>query len=162
MRIIKTFESFKLNEKVTIDLNGPDGNAMNLVGYVKTIGKQLDMGHETIKQIQSDMLEGDYENLLSIFNKNFGQVVELTGRDDEEFESVKENEVIPIDDLDEAMMELQEVIVQTTDGGVCGTYWSGFDDGDVEWRQGTDDEKMVDVISYLELETSYDGIGDED
>lgn len=179
MKYLKKFERHVVNEKVTIDLSGPDGNALALHGYARSLGRQLDLDY---KSIQNDMMSGDYNHLLKVFKQHFGQVVDLVnGNEDyeEEYESVKESrsvrdslipeqiqwirdEVLHLDDLDEAMRELQEVIVKTDDGGVCGMYWSKFDDSNVEWEQSTEEERMEHVISYLELEKTYDDLADED
>lgn len=69
---------------VTIDLSGPDGNAFALMGYVKSIGRQLGYDKEKIDQIISDMMSGDYLNLVSVFEENFSDVVELINVPDED------------------------------------------------------------------------------
>jgi len=62
----------------TIDILGPDGNAFVLMGYAKTISRQLDMES---KEILDDMQSGDYEHLLNVFEEHFSDVVTLEGRD---------------------------------------------------------------------------------
>ena len=57
-----------------IDLTGPDGNAYALMGYAKKFAKQLDLDGE---EIISNMMSGDYENLLAVFEENFGSFVTL-------------------------------------------------------------------------------------
>lgn len=59
---------------ITLNLSGPDGNAFALLGYAKTFAKQLDLDY---KAIQNDMTSGDYNHLLEVFEKNFGEFVEL-------------------------------------------------------------------------------------
>tara|TARA_R110000751_G_scaffold183585_2_gene290225 strand:+ start:57 stop:278 length:222 start_codon:yes stop_codon:yes gene_type:complete len=59
---------------VEIDLTGPDGNAYSLMGYAKKFAKQLDLDGE---EIISNMMSGDYENLLAVFEENFGSFVTL-------------------------------------------------------------------------------------
>ena len=59
---------------VEIDLTGPDGNAYALMGYAKKFAKQLDLDSE---EIISNMMSGDYENLLTVFEENFGSFVTL-------------------------------------------------------------------------------------
>ena len=59
---------------VEIDLTGPDGNAFVLLGYAKNLAKQL---HLNGKKIQSEMMAGDYENLIKVFDKHFGEFVTL-------------------------------------------------------------------------------------
>jgi hypothetical protein len=59
---------------VEIDLTGEDGNAYALMGYAKKFAKQLDLDGE---EIISNMMSGDYENLLAVFEENFGSFVTL-------------------------------------------------------------------------------------
>lgn len=57
-----------------IDLTGPDGNAYALMGYAKDFSRQLGTDGESIIK---EMMSGDYENLVSVFDKNFGDYVVL-------------------------------------------------------------------------------------
>jgi len=59
---------------VIIDLTGPDGNAFALMGYAKRFAKQLNLDSN---KIISDMTSGDYENLIQVFDDNFGAFVIL-------------------------------------------------------------------------------------
>mgnify|MGYP003654086176 CR=1 FL=1 len=59
---------------VEIDLSGPDGNAFALIGIAGNLAKQLDLDK---KKIQSEMMAGDYENLIKVFDKYFGEFVTL-------------------------------------------------------------------------------------
>ncbi len=56
------------------DLTGPEGNAFCLLAYAKSLSKQLSLD---FKQIQVEMMSGDYENLVNVFEKNFGEYVTL-------------------------------------------------------------------------------------
>ena len=60
--------------EIVIDLTGPDGNAFVLIGKAMSFARQLDLDQESIKQ---EMMSGDYENLLEVFDKNFGHFVIL-------------------------------------------------------------------------------------
>lgn len=68
---------------VEIDLTGPDGNAFVLIGYAKRWAKQL--GDENLmllhgvtwSEIQKDMMSGDYEHLLGVIEKYFGEFVTM-------------------------------------------------------------------------------------
>jgi hypothetical protein len=60
-----------------IDITGQDGNAFWLIGHAKNLAKQLDMD---AKAIADEMMAGDYEHLLDVFEKHFGSYVELVGR----------------------------------------------------------------------------------
>ena len=59
---------------IVIDLTGPEGNAFVLLGYAKQYAKQLKFDE---KKITSEMMEGDYEELLETFDKYFGDYVIL-------------------------------------------------------------------------------------
>ena len=63
--------------KPFIDLTGPDGNAFYVLAQVNNLGRQLGWTSEKIKQIQSEMQTGDYENLISVFDKYFGEYINL-------------------------------------------------------------------------------------
>ncbi len=65
------------NEKPTIDLNSSQGNAFSLIGYVKTFGKQIGFSQERIGEIREEMMSGDYDNLIKIFDREFGDYVDL-------------------------------------------------------------------------------------
>lgn len=60
--------------KRVIDLDGPEGNAFNLLGVAKSWGRQLDLN---VTEILAEMTEGDYKNLVRVFDREFGSIVEL-------------------------------------------------------------------------------------
>lgn len=64
----------RLRGPIQIDLTGPEGNAFALMGYARNFAKQLgrDPG-----PILARMTAGDYENLLSVFDGEFGRFVTL-------------------------------------------------------------------------------------
>ena len=57
-----------------IDLTGPDGNAYVLMGYASNLAKQLKKDEKAIKE---DMRSGDYEHLVEVFDREFGDYVTL-------------------------------------------------------------------------------------
>jgi len=57
---------------IVIDLTGPDGNAFALIGLANRLAKQLGF-----KSPADEMMQGDYEHLLEVFDKNFGDYVIL-------------------------------------------------------------------------------------
>jgi len=59
---------------IEIDLTGPQGNAFYLLGTAKKLANQLDLDSN---EILNEMKSGDYENLLQVFDKNFGMFVTL-------------------------------------------------------------------------------------
>jgi hypothetical protein len=67
-------KSKKENLGISIDLTGPDGNAFVLIGTAAKLARQLGLDS---KAIQAEMMKGDYENLVNVFDKHFGHFVTL-------------------------------------------------------------------------------------
>jgi len=59
---------------IEIDLTGPDGNAFVLMGYASRLAKQLGLDSASII---NDMKSDDYDHLLEVFEKHFGEFVTL-------------------------------------------------------------------------------------
>ena len=59
---------------IEIDLTGPDGNAFVLIGTAGNLAKQLGLDG---KAIRTEMMAGNYENLINVFDKHFGNFVTL-------------------------------------------------------------------------------------
>ena len=55
-------------------MTGPDGNAIVLIGTAGNLAKQLGLD---AKAIREEMMKGDYENLVNVFDKHFGNFVTL-------------------------------------------------------------------------------------
>lgn len=64
----------KPTKTIEIDLTGPEGNAFVLIGYAGKWAKQLGLDS---KAIQAEMMSGDYENLLNVLEKYFGEYIIL-------------------------------------------------------------------------------------
>lgn len=64
----------KATGKQVIDLTGQEGNAFALMGYARRFAKEL--GKDD-KKIIDEMMSGDYENLLTVFDREFGEYVIL-------------------------------------------------------------------------------------
>jgi len=60
--------------KIEIDLTGPHGNAYFLMAQGISLCDQLGKDFEPIRK---RMMEGDYENLLKVFDAEFGEYVNL-------------------------------------------------------------------------------------
>ena len=60
--------------EIEIDLTGPNGNAFYLLGAAGNLAKQLGLN---AKEIQTEMMQGDYEHLIQTFDKHFGHFVTL-------------------------------------------------------------------------------------
>ena len=59
---------------MVIDLTGPDGNAFVLMGIAGNLAKQFGKDKDAITE---EMMAGDYEHLLSVFDREFGDFVIL-------------------------------------------------------------------------------------
>lgn len=59
---------------IVIDLTGTQGNAYSLLAVANQYGRLL--GLDTTS-ILDDMQSGDYENLIQVFDKNFGDFIIL-------------------------------------------------------------------------------------
>jgi len=67
----------KTNHKRIIDLTGPQGNAFYLLGTAQNLAKQLNYSKEQTEKLLNEMKSSDYENLLKVFDDNFGSFVIL-------------------------------------------------------------------------------------
>ena len=59
---------------IVIDLTGPDGNAFVLIGKAGNLSKQLGLDKDAI---QKEMMSGNYDHLIQVFDKHFGEFVTL-------------------------------------------------------------------------------------
>ena len=64
----------KVNSTPVIDLTGPQGNAFFLMAQAGRYARQLGL-NETV--IISEMKSSDYENLVQVFDRYFGDYVIL-------------------------------------------------------------------------------------
>lgn len=73
---IKKYKMIKSKKEtgIVIDLTGPDGNAWVLIGKAGNLAKQLGLDS---KAIQAEMMKGNYEHLVKVFDKHFGDFVTL-------------------------------------------------------------------------------------
>ncbi|HEY6143781.1 MAG TPA: hypothetical protein VIV55_10255 [Flavobacterium sp.] len=65
--------------------------------------------------------------------------------------------VLGIEDLNNAMYDIQ-TFLNITDGGVCGIYWSEFDNEDELWKIASEDERREHIKAYLQLEDTYNNL----
>ena len=72
-----------------IDLQGPQGNAFALMAYAEDFLRQMGRRNE-FNAMRTEMMSGDYNKLIGIFEKNFGEYVTLVGKPDEVFEEEDE------------------------------------------------------------------------
>lgn len=62
------------SDMVEIDLSGPEGNAWNLLGVAQKFAQQTGVDP---KPILDDMKSADYDHLIEVFDKHFGEFVTL-------------------------------------------------------------------------------------
>jgi hypothetical protein len=62
---------------IVIDLTGPEGNAYALMAYATRFAQQLGWAQTEIDRVISEMTSGDYENLVQVFDYEFGDFVIL-------------------------------------------------------------------------------------
>jgi hypothetical protein len=70
--MIKSIE--EKENKLEIDLTGPDGNVFALIGIGGRLCKQLGLNSEMFTR---RMMSGDYENAVNTFEEYFGNFVTL-------------------------------------------------------------------------------------
>ena len=66
-----------------IDLHGPQGNAFALMAQADDFLRQMGRRHE-FNAMRTEMMSGDYENVIRKFEENFGDFVELINNPGEE------------------------------------------------------------------------------
>ena len=69
------------NREFVINLDGPEGNAFQLMAYAQRFAK--DMGYVSDEAILNNMKSGDYTNLVRTFDKYFGEFVILETTNEE-------------------------------------------------------------------------------
>ena len=61
-------------KEIIIDLTGPDGNAFALMAIGRKLARNIGLDEN---KILKEMMKGDYENLLEVFDNHFGSFVIL-------------------------------------------------------------------------------------
>jgi|TARA_R110000851_G_scaffold312990_1_gene474418 hypothetical protein len=62
---------------IEIDLNGPEGNAFSLLKQVEVLGRNFGYSQQRITAIRKVMMMGDYDGLVSVFDREFGHIVTI-------------------------------------------------------------------------------------
>ena len=70
---IRSRSEFKADGR-SIDLTGPGGNAYSLLSLTKNLAKRLGKDED---DILGRMKSGDYENLIKVFDEEFGDIITL-------------------------------------------------------------------------------------
>ena len=77
------------NSGRVIDLQGPQGNAFALMAYAEDFLRQMGRRHE-FRAMRTEMMSSDYDNLIRIFEENFGDYVDLVNKPGEVFDDDEE------------------------------------------------------------------------
>jgi len=65
----------KINKGIIeVDLTGPQGNAFYLMGLASQLSKKMGLDKD---EIIAEMRSGNYENLIKVFDRHFGNLVIL-------------------------------------------------------------------------------------
>ena len=75
--MIRSKSEKPIQEKIELDLTGPQGNAYYLMGVAKRLGEQLGYSDKRIRAIQYVMSLTNYEGLIHTFDQEFGDYVIL-------------------------------------------------------------------------------------
>ena len=67
----------EMNRRITVDLQSEQGNAFYLLGLAGDLGKKLGLNKAEIKRIKDNMTLSDYTMLVEIFDKHFGDYVDI-------------------------------------------------------------------------------------
>lgn len=66
-----------MNNYITIDLNGPKGNAFNLLAIAKDLAHKNKFNWDNI---YTEMTKSDYEHLVQVMENYFGDQIFLLGK----------------------------------------------------------------------------------
>jgi hypothetical protein len=64
-------------DRIVIDINGPQGTAIELLGQAALWMTQMNRSHEQIGDTITKMTSGDYETMITIFNQQFQSFCDL-------------------------------------------------------------------------------------
>ena len=62
---------------IVLDLTGPEGNAFYLIGVARKLATQFEYTKDKIESLTKELMSGDYENLITRFDNEFGDYVIL-------------------------------------------------------------------------------------
>ena len=72
--------SIVIDGKLHLDLLSSDGNAFALLAIANRFATRMGLEDEEKSKIIDEMQSSDYNNLVEVFDKYFGDHVELLGR----------------------------------------------------------------------------------
>ena len=64
-------------KKITLNLDGEDGNAFNVMGAAVNVAKQIGWSKKEISEFRTKCFAGDYGNILTLVDTNFGTIIDL-------------------------------------------------------------------------------------
>ena len=67
----------KRDGQLHIDLTGSQGNAFFLLGTAQGLARKMGKSQAEVNKLIQEMKSGDYENLLKVFDREFGSFVTL-------------------------------------------------------------------------------------
>jgi hypothetical protein len=67
-----TIRERKKEKRLTINCDGPNGNAFQLLKLASDLGRQMGWTDKMIKKCHTEMKSSDYEHLIHTFDKHFG------------------------------------------------------------------------------------------
>lgn len=67
----------EMAKKVQIDLRGQEGNAFSLMAIAENLGKRLGVPHDERQAITKEMMSSDYEHLVAILEKHYGDYIDI-------------------------------------------------------------------------------------
>jgi hypothetical protein len=63
--------------RIVVDLTGPEGNAFWLITLAEKLGRQLEVDPKRRGEINAEMMGGDYDNLLEVLEREYGDYIVL-------------------------------------------------------------------------------------
>lgn len=125
--------------------------------------KFKDFLNESIKDVMLGKSEEEVKDAIKnmsiiqkYLNKNVPEEYRPTKKEFQDYiiKVIEKDDIIYNDNLMEAMFNLQEII-GIGDGGVCGIYFSKFDDEEEHWSNATEEDRKKMIFEYIELEKTY-------
>lgn len=81
-----TITNSKSHRKITVYLDGPEGNAFNLIGIAANLAKQLGFSKKEIKDMRDELMSKDYNHLVKTMDGLFGPVVNFVTESPEKYQ----------------------------------------------------------------------------
>ena len=72
-----TITDSKTHRKITVYLDGPEGNAFNLIGIAANLARQIGYSKAEIKDMRDELMSSDYNHLVKTMDALFGTVVDF-------------------------------------------------------------------------------------